>query len=216
MKDSCLAMNDKPNLHLLIEQEIPRLRRYARLFARDRDTADDLVQESLLRALSGLHTFEPGTNMRAWLFTILHNVFRNDYRRAKRNPVQPNSDLIADHAATAVRGNQESHMELARVQAALSTLGEDFREVILLCGVEGLLYEEAAEVLGIPVGTVRSRLSRARAALRDAVSSKSCLERRIPEAPRDLKRVISRKMVPSRLSRVPTVSGLATSLRSTP
>ncbi len=208
-------MNDQRNLHLLIEQEIPRLRRYARLFARDRDTADDLVQESLLRALSGLHTFVPGTNMRAWLFTILHNVFRNDYRRAKRNPVQPNSDLIADHAATAVRGNQESHMELTRVQAALSTLSEDFREVILLCGVEGLLYEEAAEVLGIPVGTVRSRLSRARSALREAVTTRSCLDRRLPAPPAALKRVAGQKMLSKGSPRVPAVSGLATSLRTT-
>ena len=164
-------MNTSPSLQALIAEEIPRLRRYARLFARDRDTADDLVQESLLRAISGLHTFEPGTNMRAWLFTILHNVFRNDYRRAKRNPVTPNSDLLADHAATAVRGNQEAHVELARVRVALDTLSDDFREVILLCGVEGMLYEEAAAVLGIPVGTVRSRLSRARAALREAVAA---------------------------------------------
>jgi DNA-directed RNA polymerase specialized sigma24 family protein len=69
-----------------------------------------------------------------------------------------------------VRGNQESHIELRRVQTALDLLSDDFREVILLCGVEGLLYEEAAEVLGIPVGTVRSRLSRARAALREAIN----------------------------------------------
>jgi RNA polymerase sigma-70 factor (ECF subfamily) len=171
-------MTEALPLHQLIEQEIPRLRRYARLLARDRDTADDLVQESLLRAISGLHTFEPGTNMRAWLFTILHNVFRNDYRRAKRNPVQPNSDIVADHISTAVRGNQESHVELARVQAALDTLSDDFREVILLCGVEGLLYEEAAEVLGIPVGTVRSRLSRARSALREAVGGPHASEHR--------------------------------------
>jgi RNA polymerase sigma-70 factor (ECF subfamily) len=174
-------MTESVPLHALIEQEIPRLRRYARLFAPDRDTADDLVQESLLRAISGLHTFEPGTNMRAWLFTILHNVFRNDYRRAKRNPVQPNSDIVADHVSTAVRGNQESHVELARVQAALDTLSDDFREVILLCGVEGLLYEEAAEVLGIPVGTVRSRLSRARSALRDAVGAPPSAERKLAE-----------------------------------
>jgi RNA polymerase sigma-70 factor, ECF subfamily len=208
-------MTNSRSLHPLIEQEIPRLRRYARLFARDRDTADDLVQESLLRALSGLHTFVPGTNMRAWLFTILHNVFRNDYRRAKRNPVQPNSDLIADHAATAVRGNQESHMELTRVQAALSTLSEDFREVILLCGVEGLLYEEAAGVLGIPVGTVRSRLSRARSALREAVTTKSCLDRRTPLLPSGLKRASSRRSLPKGLPRGPAVLGLATSLRTT-
>ncbi|WP_439815609.1 RNA polymerase sigma factor [Zavarzinia sp. CC-PAN008] len=153
-----------------IEQEIPRLRRFARLLVHDVHAADDLVQETMVRSIRSIATFQPGTSLRAWLFRILQNVFRNAYRRSRRDPVRSDSDMLAEHPATAIQSNQETSLELKRTLEALDSLSDDFRQVILLCGVEGLQYDEAADVLGIPIGTVRSRLSRARAALRDRMA----------------------------------------------
>lgn len=147
--------------HRLIEAEIPRLRRFARALVRDPDHADDLVQSCLERAISGLDTWRTGTNMRAWLFTILRNVLINEYRRARRSPVQA-TGADGDAAGMAVHGGQEARIKLGELQHALDSLPIEHREVILLVAVEGLRYEEAAAVLGVPLGTVRSRLSRGR------------------------------------------------------
>jgi RNA polymerase sigma-70 factor (ECF subfamily) len=148
----------------LIEAEIPHLRRFARYIVRDVDRADDLVQECLTRAIAKLHTWTPGTNLRAWLFVILKNCHINDVRRQR-----PCSEIPADHPLLRVPASQDAHISLLEVRDAFLNLSEEHREVLLLVAIEGLQYEEAAAILRVPLGTVRSRLSRARQALRDAL-----------------------------------------------
>jgi len=147
-----------------IEDEIPHLRRFARYVVRDVDRADDLVQECLTRALAKLHTWTPGTNLRAWLFVILKNCHINDVRRER-----PMGEMPAEHPMLNVAANQDAHISLLEVRDAYLRLSEEHREVLLLVAIEGLRYEEAAAILKLPLGTVRSRLSRARQALRDAL-----------------------------------------------
>jgi RNA polymerase sigma-70 factor (ECF subfamily) len=146
-----------------IEALIPRLRRYARSLVHDVSAADDLVQETLARGLTKQHLWQRGTDLRAWLFTILHNQYVNRIRREIRagNPVS-----IEDAALPGRPPDQEAGLELRDLERALSQLPEEQRSVILLIGLEGLPYADVAKVLGIPVGTVRSRLSRGRSTLR--------------------------------------------------
>ena len=157
-----------------LTDEIPRLRRYARLLVRDPVYADDLVQECLVRAVGKIHTYTPGTNLRAWLFVILRNVLINDYNRGQRGPSF--CEIPETHANLAVSGGQEQHLMLQEVRDALDRLSDEQREIILLVPVEGLAYEEVAQVLDLPIGTVRSRLSRARSALREALGQKASEE----------------------------------------
>ena len=153
----------------LLQREIPHLRRSALGLTRDPHYADDLVQECLVRAVDNIDRWRSGTNMRAWLLTILRNVFRNDLRRARRDPVQGGAD--EDALCVPVPAAQEARVALSEVHNAFLVLTEDHREVLLLVGVEGLSYEEAATVLEIPVETMRSRLARARKALRRTIES---------------------------------------------
>jgi RNA polymerase sigma-70 factor (ECF subfamily) len=150
---------------LLLEGEIPRLRRYARYLVRDMDMADDLVQEALVRALSNLDKWQRGTNLRSWLFVILRNVYINELRRARTTP--QSSELQPNDVALGVQGAQEWRQAVIEMERAFSSLSNEHKDVLYLVAVEGLEYEEAASVLDIPVGTVRSRLSRARLALRN-------------------------------------------------
>jgi RNA polymerase sigma-70 factor (ECF subfamily) len=152
------------DIHQKIEAEIPRLRRYARALVRDVVGADDLVQECLTRALAKLDLWREGTDLRAWLFTILHNQYVNHVRRSIRvgTPVEfGESTLLTSQPA-----DQEKRLELRDLDRALRRLPEDQRAVILLVGLEGMPYAEVGALLGVPVGTVRSRLSRGRLALR--------------------------------------------------
>jgi RNA polymerase sigma-70 factor (ECF subfamily) len=148
-----------------IEAEIPRLRRYARALSRDVAGADDLVQECLTRALSKLDLWREGTSLRAWLFTILHNQYVNHVRRSIRigAPVEFNDESAPTLSLPA---SQEKRLELRDLDRALARLPQEQRAVILLIGLEGMPYGAVAAVLGVPVGTVRSRLSRGRSALR--------------------------------------------------
>ena len=147
----------------LIEQHIPRLRRYARALTGDRTAADDLVQDTLERALSRFHLWRQGSDLRAWLFTIMHNVFVNQVRsRARRY----HESLETEPAAEAVRAPEPDWIELRDIANALSRLPHEQRAVVLLVGLEQFTYDEAAQVLGVPIGTVMSRLSRARERLR--------------------------------------------------
>jgi RNA polymerase sigma-70 factor, ECF subfamily len=147
-----------------IEAEIPRMRRYARALVHDVTGADDLVQECLTRALSKLDLWRDGTDLRAWLFTILHNQYVNHVRRSIRISTQ--SQLDATALQRSQPANQEKRLELRDLNRALGQLPADQRAVILLVGLEGMPYADVAVVLGVPVGTVRSRLSRGRLALR--------------------------------------------------
>jgi RNA polymerase sigma-70 factor (ECF subfamily) len=151
----------------LVEGEIPRLRRYARYLARDADLADDLVQDCLTRAIAKIDSWTPGTNLRAWLFVILRNCYINELRRGQR--MGAIGEASSDYELIPTPANQEAHISLLEVRNAYLTLSEEHREVLLLVAIEGLQYEEAAGVAGVAIGTIRSRLSRARQALRDAL-----------------------------------------------
>jgi RNA polymerase sigma-70 factor (ECF subfamily) len=143
-------------------EHIPRLRRYARALVRDRDAADDLVQDALERASTRLHLWRPGSDMRAWLFTILHNVFVNQGRK-HRLEVALDPEQLPE---LAVEATQPGRLEIAELDKALRAIPAHQREVLLLVAVEQMTYEEVAKSLSIPVGTVMSRLSRAREQLR--------------------------------------------------
>jgi RNA polymerase sigma-70 factor, ECF subfamily len=148
----------------LLEEQIPRLRRYARALTRNASRADDLVQDCLYRAIRKRHLFQPDTNLRAWLFTILHHQHVNDVRSGLREgttvPVEAVAETLGEPAT------QGSSLHLRDLDQAMARLPEEQRQVVLLVGLEGLRYEEVARILDVPVGTVRSRLSRAREALR--------------------------------------------------
>jgi RNA polymerase sigma-70 factor, ECF subfamily len=152
-----------------IEHEIPRLRRYARYLRREPHHADDLVQECLSRAIAKIDTWQPGTNLRAWLFVILRNCHINEIRREHR--MDSLDDTPLDEPALITPANQETSVALSEVRKAYLSLSEEHREVLLLVAIEGLQYEEAAAILEVPLGTVRSRLSRAREALRQALQA---------------------------------------------
>ena len=148
----------------LLAAEIPRLRRYARALTRDVTRADDLVQNCLTRAVAKQHLWQPGTDLRAWLFTILHNQHVNDVRRSVREGVSVAVEEMAP--VLTVHPGALAALELRDLEAAIGKLPQEQRQVILLVGLEGMRYEEVALILGIPVGTVRSRLSRGRDQLR--------------------------------------------------
>src|ERR1700731_299053 len=148
----------------LLEAEIPRLRRYARALTRDVTRADDLVQSCLTRAVAKQHLWQPGTDLRAWLFTILHNQHVNDVRRSVHEGIHVAVEEMAP--VMIVQPTALSVLQLRDLEAAIAKLPQEQRQVILLVGLEGMRYEEVALILGIPVGTVRSRLSRGRDQLR--------------------------------------------------
>jgi RNA polymerase sigma-70 factor, ECF subfamily len=152
-----------------IEAEIPRLRRYARYLRREPDHADDLVQECLVRAIAKVHTWQPGTNLRAWLFVILKNCHIDEIRREQT--VIPLDHTQAAEPISARPGDQETNVALSEVRTAYFNLSQEHREVLLLVAIEGQQYDEAAGILQVPIGTVRSRLSRAREALRQGLKS---------------------------------------------
>ena len=150
-----------------IEAEIPRLRRYARALTRDNSAADDLVQDCLTRALGKLHLWQRGTDLRAWLFTILHNQYVNYVRRSVREGAAVG---LTDSEPLLTRAPpQGQRLELRDLERAIARLPDEQRSAILLVGLEGMRYEEVAAILDVPVGTVRSRLSRGRDALRKLV-----------------------------------------------
>jgi RNA polymerase sigma-70 factor (ECF subfamily) len=150
-------------------EALPRLRRYARVLAGNPGAADDLVQDTLMRAWDKRRLWRVGSDLRAWLFTIMHNVFMNQRVAARR--AAANVSLDAEGGARAAAevaafGNALARVELREVLRYVDRLPPEQREVLLLAAVEELRYEEVAAVLGIPVGTVMSRLFRARARLR--------------------------------------------------
>ena len=143
----------------MIEAAIPSLRRYAWSLLRDGPEADDLVQDCLVRALDRLPTWRGGGDIRPWLFTIMHSLYVSRWRRLRRFPgVAMQADAPVFHA----EARQPHQAELGRVLRALDALPADMRQVLLLVAVEGFEYGDAARILGIPVGTVMSRLSRGR------------------------------------------------------
>jgi len=140
---------------------IPRLRRYARALVGERAGADDLVQDTLERAWTKLHLYRPGTDLRAWLFTVMHNVHVNKLRTAR-----PTDPLDEEMPELAQRAPQSDALLVRDLDRAIACLPADQRAVLLLVTLEEMSYEGVARTLGIPIGTVMSRLSRAREKLR--------------------------------------------------
>jgi RNA polymerase sigma-70 factor (ECF subfamily) len=143
---------------------IPRLRRYARVLTGDSAHADDLVQDTLARAWEKRRLWQAGTDLRAWLFTIMHNVHVNQFALRRRDALHDSLDADTTGAAwqLPVRPNQLERVELLEVIREMGRLPVEQREVLLLAAVEELRYEEIAKLLSVPIGTVMSRLSRAR------------------------------------------------------
>jgi RNA polymerase sigma-70 factor (ECF subfamily) len=148
-------------------EHVPRLRRYARALVSNRELADDLVQDTLERALSRLAQFSAGTDLRAWLFTIMHNLFVNQVRKASaRSRHVSIDDDDFDDADMAIPASQTDSLEVRDLDFALQRLPAAQREVVLLVGLEEMSYMDVASALDIPIGTVMSRLSRGRERLR--------------------------------------------------
>ena len=149
----------------LIEAAIPALRRYAGTLSRNRQDVDDLVHDCLVQALDRLHTRRSDASMRAWLFAIMHNLYVSRFRRKQARKEETGLHDVAE-LPLAVHPRQEDQVQVGDVMLAIQRLSVDFRVVLLLVAVEDLSYAEVAQVLGIPIGTVMSRLARARESVR--------------------------------------------------
>lgn len=153
---------DAAALRTQVLEFLPALRAFARSLTRNRTEADDLVQETLLKALSNMDKFDPGTNLRAWLFTILRNTYYTEIRKRRRE----NDGMSAlAQQDTNIGPSQEWSATLSSLKEALAKLPDDQREALVLVGAAGLSYEEAAAVCGCALGTIKSRVNRARAKL---------------------------------------------------
>ena len=151
---------------------IPNLRGFAISFLHNIDDADDLVQETIMRAWSSLHRFEPGTNLQAWLFTILRNLFYSRYRKRCHEVEDPDDQHAARLTAPPEQLARVEHAELLR---ALARLSAEHREALLLIGAQGMSYEEASEICGVPIGTIKSRVHRARTQLASLMDYKDAV-----------------------------------------
>lgn len=149
---------------VLITAHIPHLRRYARALAGDVARADDLVQDTLERAWVKFHLWQPALELRPWLFTIMHNIYVNQVRASARREHASLTEEVAE--TLAVRPNQNDMLEVNDLVACLGRLPLEQREVLLLISLENVNYAQVAQILGVPVGTVTSRLARARTRLR--------------------------------------------------
>lgn len=147
---------------------IPHLRAFGRSLSGNRDTADDLVQETLLKAWAARRRFRAGTNMRAWTFIILRNLFLSQMRRSRFTGEW--DDLVAEKTLAAP-ASQDRHIDLSDMHRALQILPQAQREALILVGAGGFAYEEAAEICGVAVGTIKSRVARGRTALEELMQS---------------------------------------------
>lgn len=150
-----------------IEDYIPQLRRYALALCHNGVAADDLVQESVTRALTKSHLFKQGTNLRAWLFTIMHNVNISNARRNKHIGAPVDPDIAA--ATLSTQPGQEEPLKLKALEKAMQVIPDTQRVAVIMAGVEGMSYDEISEQLDVPIGTIKSRVSRGRDALRKAL-----------------------------------------------
>lgn len=156
-----VALSD-PEFKEQLAAVIPHLRAFGRSLSGSRDVADDLVQETLMKAWGARQRFQAGTNMRAWTFIILRNLYLSQMRRARFKGEW--DDLVADRLLAAP-ASQDKHVDLADMQRALLHLPQPQREALILVGAGGFAYEEAAEICGVAVGTIKSRVARGRVAL---------------------------------------------------
>jgi RNA polymerase sigma-70 factor, ECF subfamily len=165
-----MAQSVPPSVNLPMREAlvsaIPNLRAFAIALCRDASRADDLVQETLVKAWNNRELYKEGTNLRAWLFTILRNTYFSEHRRLK---YQASYREAVDTTKSWQHPEQEGHLDLQDFLEALGELPPDQRESLLLVGAEGFSYEEAAEISGCAVGTIKSRVNRARRRLSDAL-----------------------------------------------
>ena len=164
-----------PEFKAQLAQVIPHLRAFGRSLSGNRDLADDLVQETLMKAWAARLRFQAGTNMRAWTFIILRNLYLSQMRRARFKGEW--DDLVADRLLAAP-ASQDRHVELGDMQRALLHLPQPQREALILVGAGGFAYEEAAEICGVAVGTIKSRVARGRVALETIMNDNSLPSRR--------------------------------------
>lgn len=163
-------MGVAPSVREGILAAVPSLRAFGISLSGKIDRADDLVQETLIRALTNIDSFKPGTNLQAWLFTILRNQFRSEYRKRRRE-VEDVDGRFSGNLTTPP--DQHSHLAFEEFRQALTTLPADQREALILVGASGFSYEEAAEICGCAVGTIKSRVNRARVRLGEILSIES-------------------------------------------
>jgi RNA polymerase sigma-70 factor (ECF subfamily) len=166
-------MSLDPSVREAMLAAVPSLRAFAISLCGKVDRADDLVQETLARALTHVDSFQPGTNMPAWLFTILRNQFRSEYRKRRRE-VEDSDGSYAESLKS--QPEQDIRVEFSELRAALAKLPADQREALILVGATGFSYEEAAKICGCAVGTIKSRVNRARARLGEMLSVESINE----------------------------------------
>lgn len=159
---------------------VPNLRAFARSLCGNADQADDLVQETLVKAWRSRGSFAPGSNLKAWLFTILRNTFLSE-RRKRKFEVHDTDGKLA--LRLSVEEGQSSHMDLLDFSKAFATLPEEQREALILVGAEGFSYEDAAQMCGCAVGTIKSRVNRARAKLAQALGIVATIELDAPPGP---------------------------------
>jgi RNA polymerase sigma-70 factor, ECF subfamily len=155
------------SVHSAMVATIPKLRAFAISLCRSPEHADDLVQETLLRACANIASFQPGTNMAGWLFTILRNCFYTE-RRKRRREVEDINGTYSD--TLVIQPCQIARAEYGELRAALATLPDEMREAVILVGASGMSYHEAARICGCAVGTIKSRVHRARVRLAAALS----------------------------------------------
>jgi RNA polymerase sigma-70 factor (ECF subfamily) len=159
-----------PKLRNEILAVVPRLRAFAMSLTASADRADDLVQETLVRALSHIDQFKPGTNLRAWLFTILRNQFNSEYRQRRWMAEDPDGIYVGSLKTPAEQGGW---LEFQELRVALTKLSPDQREAVILVGASGMSYEEAASICGCAVGTIKSRVNRGRTRLAQLLAIES-------------------------------------------
>jgi RNA polymerase sigma-70 factor (ECF subfamily) len=166
---------DDPEFKIQLAAVIPHLRAFGRSLSGSRDLADDLVQETLLKAWAARKRFQAGTNMRAWTFIILRNLFLSQMRRAR---FKGEWDDVTAAKILAAPASQDKHIELGDMQRALLHLPQPQREALILVGAGGFAYEEAADICGCAVGTIKSRVARGRVALEALLSGGKMPSRR--------------------------------------
>src|SRR6059036_1170080 len=160
-------MTLNPSLREAMLAAVPSLRAFAIWLSGNIDRADDLVQETLLRAIANIDSFQPATNMSAWMFTILRNLFRSEYRKRRRE-VEDTDGSYAESLKS--HPEQNSRLEFDEFRAALAKLPPDQREALILVGASGFSYEEAAAICDCAVGTIKSRVNRARTRLAEQLA----------------------------------------------
>jgi len=166
-------MSLEPSVRDAMLSAVPSLRAFAISLSGNVDRADDLVQETLLRAMANIDSFQPGTNMSAWLFTILRNLFRSDYRKRRRE-VEDTDGSYAESLKS--HPEQYGRVEFEEFRRALGQLPSDQREALILVGASGFSYEEAASICECAVGTIKSRVNRARTRLSELLAIDSADE----------------------------------------